>query len=473
MLIAPRSQGTYAAIPCDATPNGRIPLGFPVLPSKSLQAARRYQHIFVLCSALHLREASKFVSEINREHRLQALFVRSDVDAALLPQMLDRAGLRFVRNIIVHSNSSLPRRVMTAWLRNSQAELIASATVAGDRLILMSCEPRTYEIRFDQLPSLKCIAPPQRRDFRVAEDGSFIWWPAPDVHLDLDAVRAVIDPSRRKKAEHFRREYGRQYGAAIAAVRKDHGLRQTDIPGLSERQLRRIEESGAVSVRAIEYLAKAHGMSTTDYLDALARTLSPTPRSDRNKTGEGDENMAADSAAISNCSIEPTDKDLSYWITQPYLDDTTRREVASADLLLIPQESFGDQTGPLFPVGTEEFLAFLKGRSELSGYGVDIGISDAAYRELALHGETLIISEMLVKLAVLPVAIKLIADYIRQHLWSSRESRKVKTAITVDMADAGKNQTVKIIYDGPADDFASAMRSATEALEKLKGNKES
>lgn len=163
-IESPR-HGGYALVRCDDAKDGRIPPGFPVLRSKSLQAARRYQHLFVLCSALHLPEAAKFIIEMNREHRLQALFVRTDVDPALLPQMLERAGLRFFRNMLVHSDSLLPRRVLTAWLRNAQAELIAHATVADDRLIVVSCEPKTYEVRFDQMPALRKIAPEQRRNF--------------------------------------------------------------------------------------------------------------------------------------------------------------------------------------------------------------------------------------------------------------------------------------------------------------------
>ena len=68
--------------------------------------------------------------------------------------------------------------------------------------------------------------------------------------------------------------------AAIAALRKDRCLRQTDIPGLSERQLRRIEDSGAVSVRTMEHLADAHGMVLAEYLDALAHKLKPSRMSE-------------------------------------------------------------------------------------------------------------------------------------------------------------------------------------------------
>lgn len=270
--IESRHKGGYALVRYDDHRNGVVPPGFPILPSKSLQAARRYHHIFMLCSALHLPEVAKFVSEMNREHRLQVLFVRTDAPA-LLPQMLERAGLRSVRNILVHSESSLPNRVLTAWLRNAQAELIAEATVAGDRLIVVSCEPKTYEIGFDQVPALKRIARQRRNTFKLAEDGSFIHWPSADIHLDLAAIRTVTDPKWRKKSERFRQSHGLEYGAAIAALRREHRLRQTDIAGISERQLRRIEESGAVSVRTMELLARAHRTTLSHYMDAVARKL--------------------------------------------------------------------------------------------------------------------------------------------------------------------------------------------------------
>jgi hypothetical protein len=282
--IESRHQRSYALVRCDDDENGRVPAGFPVLRSKSLRAARRYRHLFVLCSALQLPKAARFVSEMNREHRLRALFVRNDVDSAWLPRMLERAGLHSVRNMLVHSNSSIPNRVLAAWRHDAQAELIADATVADDWLIVVSCEPKTYEVRFDQMPALKKITPQQRPNFEIAEDGSFIWWPSADIHLDLDALRTVTDPAWRKRSRHIRRTYGREYGMAIAALRKDHGLRQTDIRGVSERQLRRIEESGAVSVHAMEQLANAHGMPLAQYLDALARKLRPLPHRDEGST---------------------------------------------------------------------------------------------------------------------------------------------------------------------------------------------
>jgi hypothetical protein len=120
------------------------------------------------------------------------------------------------------------------------------------------------------MPALKKVQPQDRESFELAEDGSFIHWPSADIHLDLDAIRAAIDPKWRKKSERVRQTHGRLYGRAIAALRRERGLTQTGIAGVSERQLRRIEESGAVSVRTMELLARAHQMTLSDYLDAVA-----------------------------------------------------------------------------------------------------------------------------------------------------------------------------------------------------------
>lgn len=263
----------FASVLYDKRAEGQLPQGFPIIRSRSLAAARKYRHVFVLCAAPHLPEVAELVSELNREHKLQALFVSTDSDPTLLPQMLELANLRLVRNLLVHSDWRVPHRVLEAWVHNAQAELIANATVADDRLIIISCEPKTYEVRFDQMPALTKLTPAERRNFEIADDGSFIWWPAQDIHLDLDAVRNAIDPAWRRKSERLRHTHGREYGAAIAALRKERGLKQTEVAGISERQLRRIERSGAISLRTLKQLADAHGMTLDNYMDAVAAKI--------------------------------------------------------------------------------------------------------------------------------------------------------------------------------------------------------
>jgi hypothetical protein len=43
------------------------------------------------------------------------------------------------------------------------------------------------------MAALKRIPDAERANFSMDEDGSYIHWPGPDIHLDLDAVRVAID----------------------------------------------------------------------------------------------------------------------------------------------------------------------------------------------------------------------------------------------------------------------------------------
>ena len=50
-------------------------------------------------------------------------------------------------------------------------------------------------------------------------------------------------------------------------------MRQTDIDGLSERQVRRIEAGEGFSADAVSRLAQAHGMSENGYMERIAELM--------------------------------------------------------------------------------------------------------------------------------------------------------------------------------------------------------
>jgi hypothetical protein len=120
------------------------------------------------------------------------------------------------------------------------------------------------------MPSLKRIPSAERGRFVVDEDGSCIHWPGPDIHLDLDAIRAAIDPEARARAEAARAVHDSRYGGAIAKLRLRMGLKQSEIKGLSERQVRRIEKGEGTTYEALGRLAAAHRMDLESYLRELA-----------------------------------------------------------------------------------------------------------------------------------------------------------------------------------------------------------
>ena len=65
-----------------------------------------------------------------------------------------------------------------------------------------------------------------------------------------------------------------RFGEAVAAFRKQCGLKQADIQGLSERQVRRIEKGERTKVDTLGILARSHGLSLKAYLDKIAGILS-------------------------------------------------------------------------------------------------------------------------------------------------------------------------------------------------------
>jgi len=251
---------------------------FRILRRSDPHGARRIRNLFVLVLATDLPAVSELVSLANRRHQLRALLVRDDVQPSSIPQMFERAGLRMMRNTIVHSDARVPRRILAAWANDAQDQLIAKASVSKDRLFLLSCALEPFEVAFDRMPALKCIPEPERANFTVGEDGSYIHWPVPDIHIDLDAIRVATDPEARAKAASAKALHDRRYGQAIAKLRLAKGLKQSDIEGLSERQVRRIEKGEGTTHEALRRLAVAHQVDLEEYLRQVAERLSgPTP----------------------------------------------------------------------------------------------------------------------------------------------------------------------------------------------------
>lgn len=244
---------------------------FKVLRQGRPSTAEKAKNIFVLTSATMLPRVAEFVKSANRKHHLCALFVRQDADPDWLPQIFSRANLRVLRNTLVHTGPELPRRVINAWSLGAQEQLIANASLVGDKLFVVSCALEEFEIGFDAYPALRSIPKSERANFEVLEDGSSIHWPGSDIHLDLDDIRYATNPDWRARAKSIRIQHDRKFGEAIARVRKSRDLTQSDIKGLSERQVRRIESGERTTAESLELVASACGMELDEFLNEVAR----------------------------------------------------------------------------------------------------------------------------------------------------------------------------------------------------------
>lgn len=110
--------------------------------------------------------------------------------------------------------------------------------------------------------------------FHIDEDGSFLQWDHADVHLGWEQLLYLMDPAAAMAAHQRSADFNRRYGAAIRSLREHRGLNQSQIPGLTERHLRRIEHGEqAASKATLEALAAAHRLELADYLGELATRL--------------------------------------------------------------------------------------------------------------------------------------------------------------------------------------------------------
>lgn len=258
----------------DLTSYDIIPSSFTVFRKLDLSKAND-RDIFVLTSVPDLPAVGEFVRVANHRNHLRTLFVRTEDNAQFLPQMLYAAKLRMSRHILVHSDQEVPKRVLTAWSLGCPDQLIATAQVINNTLFVMACDHTLFRVGFAEMPSLKRIRPAQRSAFTISSEGSYIHWPEADIHLDLDAVRYVKDTAWRTKKDRERLMYDTRFGAAVVAVRKQCGLKQAGIEGLSERHVRRIEKGERTKVDTLAVLARSHGFSLKEYLDKIAERLSP------------------------------------------------------------------------------------------------------------------------------------------------------------------------------------------------------
>ena len=263
-----------------------------VLISSSFGIGKSYSMIVALLADLDRAQG---------RHELEELIdsVKADVPVVLMSakvgaprsdaafQALAHVTWLVGREVYIAPDANAVGRMVFARQAKAVATLIASATIEDGKLIVWSCEPRRYAVAAAEIPALATMTPSTLADFEVSESGSRIHWKAGDVDLNLDGIRSYADPDVRRQHEAIRRKDAARYARAIRTLREERGLKQTDIKGLSERQVRRLEEGDTLPHSStLNKLATAHGTSIDAYLAELAkrnnqRVLGSRPRKTR------------------------------------------------------------------------------------------------------------------------------------------------------------------------------------------------
>lgn len=166
--------------------------------------------------------------------------------------------------------SQLLGRVCSALGRDGSHGSIIDAYLAGDTLLVRGPRHRMLHVPVSSIPALRGQSLAVLRKFEIDPDGSFIYWPDLDAHLGWKQFLHAVDPAELRRAEQRSAGFNERYGAAIRKLREAAGILQSRVEGLTERQIRRIEQGECrATAAAITALAKAHGLDADVYMERL------------------------------------------------------------------------------------------------------------------------------------------------------------------------------------------------------------
>jgi hypothetical protein len=212
-------------------------------------------HLLFTEPATHPDQVAQWIrgTNIRSEHRLHIARVE-DLDA---PQVSELLG-----------------RVCYAFGLESSRGSIVDAYLGGNVLSVRGPKQRLLHVPVASIPALRSLSLAVLRNFRIDPDGSFIHWPIPDIHLGWNQFLQAADPLELHKAQQRSADFNRRYGAAIRKFREEAGIPQAKVKGITERQLRRIEQGECrATSNALQDLAKAHGLDVNTYMEKVANAM--------------------------------------------------------------------------------------------------------------------------------------------------------------------------------------------------------
>lgn len=165
------------------------------------------------------------------------------------------------------------RRLVAARSRRSPRTGIVDAYVVADELVLVLGDLTVRSFPRERIPEAGELPPEAFAGVALDEDGSGLHWAELDLDLGVPSLLQAVDPASLAEAE-IERMAVEDTGAALRAMREERGLRQRDIPGLGERQVRRLEKSTSrLTSGAARSYAEAFDLPVASFLEQLGSRL--------------------------------------------------------------------------------------------------------------------------------------------------------------------------------------------------------
>ena len=177
------------------------------------------------------------------------------------------------RRLQVCRDPSVVKRLVIALKRPAPWEGILDAYVLDGVLMVVLGDMSVREFPIDRLPRVRRFEPAVVGRFVIDSAGSYLHWPDRDVHMGPSQMLQAVDPMYLSDVE-IRRYQMENVSQVLLDMRNDRQLKQTDIPGLSARHVRRLEKEAArLTVDAAAKFASAFSMTLSEFLDELSERI--------------------------------------------------------------------------------------------------------------------------------------------------------------------------------------------------------
>ena len=240
---------------------------------------KRISPMLVISRLADIPEDADAIPIAGNRDRKYLLFV-DDMPVEAIPSRIPRLHIRNAQRLHIARErdkkgiSAIIARAIGGIAFGKQHKGIVDAWIEEDCLVVLFPAFDRLRVPLSKLTKHLGTDKDEIKAFEIDEDGSFLYWPHVDVHLGPDQFHALVDPTSAIAARQKSRQFNREYGEAIRALREEHGLKQNAIQGVTDRHLRRIEHCQLPATSGVlESLAKAHGLEVSQYMAELAKRL--------------------------------------------------------------------------------------------------------------------------------------------------------------------------------------------------------
>ncbi|MDQ3000600.1 MAG: helix-turn-helix domain-containing protein [Fibrobacterota bacterium] len=247
-----------------------------VAPPKKNLSLRVDSHGYVALTFDPVRFSRALIDRLNKKKdNISLLLVeyKSDQASIFFNEFVHRLSEQLFKRTISYNTPEVYSRVMGAISAGAVHDLIAHAYIYDNKLIVIDCAARRLEIEQKHLKSVS-VSGLISNEFNTQPDGSYLYWPKYDYHINLNGLRSKVDDKFRKSLSVKHLVENQKLGRAIKRLREEANLKQSDIHEFSERQISRIETGVSLpNYSTFEILSRHQKMSIDEYLKKVSSYL--------------------------------------------------------------------------------------------------------------------------------------------------------------------------------------------------------